>query len=250
MALTQTAGAVVAHPLRIAALSILAERPASPKELAAELGSPVGNISYHVRELERLGMIELVDEKKRRGAIEHFYRAVQYPMLDVPEWEKLSPAKREVMSVWIVQLMLADAVKALGARHLRRARQPPPQPHRHAGRRARLGGTGRDPGEDPASGAWRVRERNAKRLAKARRRGRDQRRRLDELLRAADEPPPRPPGSSRRARKATISGVWPSALAMPAGTIIVSPLTETPVLTPAGQRRRPRLRRRSWRRGA
>lgn len=112
---TQTLASVVAHPLRIEALSILAERPASPKELAAELGTPVGNISYHVRELERIGMIELVDEKKRRGAIEHFYRAVHYPMVDVPEWEKLSPAKREVMSVWIVQLMLADAVKAFGA---------------------------------------------------------------------------------------------------------------------------------------
>jgi DNA-binding transcriptional ArsR family regulator len=112
---TQTLANVVAHPLRIEALSILAERPASPKELAAELGTPVGNISYHVRELERIGMIELVEEKKRRGAIEHFYRAVHYPMMDASEWEKLNPAEREVMSVWIVQLTLADAVKALGA---------------------------------------------------------------------------------------------------------------------------------------
>jgi DNA-binding transcriptional ArsR family regulator len=109
-----TLAQVVAHPLRIEALSILTERPASPKELAAELGSPVGNISYHVRELQRIGMIELVEEKKRRGAIEHFYRAVHHPMLDASEWKELSPAKREVMSVWIVQLMLADAVKALG----------------------------------------------------------------------------------------------------------------------------------------
>jgi DNA-binding transcriptional ArsR family regulator len=112
---SQTLAQAVAHPLRIEALSILTERPASPKELAAELGSPVGNISYHVRELERIGMIELVEEKKRRGAIEHFYRAVHYPMVDAPEWEKLSPARREAMSVWIVQLMLTDAVKALDA---------------------------------------------------------------------------------------------------------------------------------------
>jgi DNA-binding transcriptional ArsR family regulator len=112
---TQTLAKVVAHPLRIEALAILFERPASPKELAAELGSPVGNISYHVRELERIGMIELVEEKKRRGAIEHFYRAIQHPMMYTNEWEELNPAKREVISVWIVQLMLADAVKALGA---------------------------------------------------------------------------------------------------------------------------------------
>jgi DNA-binding transcriptional ArsR family regulator len=111
----QTLAKVVSHPLRIEALSILVERPASPKELAAELGSPVGNVSYHVRELERIGMIELVEEKKRRGAIEHFYRAIRHPMLDTGEWEKLSPAEREAMSAWVVQLMLADAVKALGA---------------------------------------------------------------------------------------------------------------------------------------
>jgi DNA-binding transcriptional ArsR family regulator len=111
----QTLARVVAHPLRIEALSILFEHAASPKELAAELGSPVGNVSYHVRELQRIGMIELVDEKKRRGAIEHFYRAVSYPMLDTEEWEKLNPAEREVMSAWVVQLMLTDAVKAFGA---------------------------------------------------------------------------------------------------------------------------------------
>ena len=124
----ETVAQAVAHPLRIEALSILTERAASPKELAAELGLPVGNVSYHVRELERIGMIELVDEKQRRGAIEHFYRAVHYPMLDGPEWEKLGPAKRQEMSVWIVQLMLTDAIKALdggtfdarGNRHLSR----------------------------------------------------------------------------------------------------------------------------------
>jgi DNA-binding transcriptional ArsR family regulator len=111
----QTLAKVVAHPLRIEALSIFVERPASPKELAAELGSPVSNVSYHVRELARIGMIELVEEKKRRGAIEHFYRAIWHPMLDAAEFEKLTPAERAVTSALIVQLMLADAVKALDA---------------------------------------------------------------------------------------------------------------------------------------
>jgi DNA-binding transcriptional ArsR family regulator len=124
----QTLAKVVAHPLRIEALSILSERAASPKELGAALNTPVGNISYHVRELERIGMIELVEEKARRGAVEHFYRAIRRPTLDNGEWEGLSPAEREVISAWIVKLMLTDAVKALragtidsrGDRHLSR----------------------------------------------------------------------------------------------------------------------------------
>jgi DNA-binding transcriptional ArsR family regulator len=106
---------VVAHPLRVQALSILTERPASPKELAAELGSPVGNVSYHVRELEDVGMIELVDEKKRRGAVEHFYRAIARPMLSPDEWEDLSLDDRQAFSAWTIQLLLADASKALAA---------------------------------------------------------------------------------------------------------------------------------------
>ncbi len=106
---------VVAHPLRVQALSVLTERPASPKELAAELGSPVGNVSYHVRELEQVGLIELVDEKKRRGAIEHFYRAIARPLLSTEEWERLSLDDRQGFSAWIIQLLLVDASQALAA---------------------------------------------------------------------------------------------------------------------------------------
>lgn len=106
---------VVAHPLRVQALSILSERPASPKELSAELGSPVGNVSYHVRELEDLGLIELVEEKKRRGAVEHFYRAIARPPLSDGEWEKLSLDDRQGFSAWVIQLLLADASQALTA---------------------------------------------------------------------------------------------------------------------------------------
>jgi DNA-binding transcriptional ArsR family regulator len=106
---------VVAHPLRVQALSVLTERPASPKELAAELGAPVGNVSYHVRELEAVGLIELVDEKKRRGAVEHFYRAIARPLLSADEWERLSLDDRQGFSAWIIQLLLADASQALAA---------------------------------------------------------------------------------------------------------------------------------------
>lgn len=114
-AVDQTLAKVVAHPLRIEALSILLERAASPKELGAALNTPVGNISYHVRELERIGMIELVEEKARRGAVEHFYRAIRRPLLSTGEWEELSPPEREVISAWMMKLMMADAVKALRA---------------------------------------------------------------------------------------------------------------------------------------
>ena len=62
----------LAHPLRIHILRILQDRTASPRELADELGAKLPNVSYHVRFLERLGVLELVETQPRRGALEHF----------------------------------------------------------------------------------------------------------------------------------------------------------------------------------
>jgi DNA-binding transcriptional ArsR family regulator len=57
--------------------AIMRERVASPVEIARELEmAPLGTIAYHVKVLEGLGVIELVDNVHRRGAIEHRYRAV------------------------------------------------------------------------------------------------------------------------------------------------------------------------------
>ena len=67
------------HPLRARILAHLDAGEASPKELAAALGEKLGNVSYHVRILARLGLIELVRETPRRGAVEHHYRAVPRP---------------------------------------------------------------------------------------------------------------------------------------------------------------------------
>src|ERR1700749_4823066 len=66
----------LAHPLRIHILRVLESRVASPSEIAEEIGAPLGNVSYHVRFLARVGLIELTSTKPRRGAVEHYYRAV------------------------------------------------------------------------------------------------------------------------------------------------------------------------------
>lgn len=106
---------VAAHPVRAQALAILTDRRASPKQIADELGERVGNVSYHVRELEQLGLIELVDEERRRGAVEHFYEAVPRPRLSGADWEKLNLAERQDISTWTLQLLLADATQSLSA---------------------------------------------------------------------------------------------------------------------------------------
>ena len=65
------------HPVRTRVFALLDENVASPSELAAELDEPLGTVSYHVRILLELGLIELVSTTPRRGAIEHHYRAAK-----------------------------------------------------------------------------------------------------------------------------------------------------------------------------
>lgn len=67
------------HPLRARILAELDEHEASPKELSQALGEKLGNVSYHVRILAGLDLIELVRQTPRRGAVEHHYRSRPRP---------------------------------------------------------------------------------------------------------------------------------------------------------------------------
>jgi DNA-binding transcriptional ArsR family regulator len=74
------------HPLRVQILHALEERTASPSELAEEIGAPLGNVSYHVRQLHALGLIKLVKKTPRRGAIEHHYKAIARAPISDEAW--------------------------------------------------------------------------------------------------------------------------------------------------------------------
>ena len=78
-----------AHPLRVRMLHLLNGRVASPRELANELDMPLANTSYHMRQLLALGLVELVEERPRRGAIEHRYTATFTPTLTDDGWARL-----------------------------------------------------------------------------------------------------------------------------------------------------------------
>jgi DNA-binding transcriptional ArsR family regulator len=73
------------HPLKLRILALMAEPPPprgdegtpepgySPHKLSIALDEPLGSVSYHVHQLEKAGLIELVAVKPRRGALEHYY---------------------------------------------------------------------------------------------------------------------------------------------------------------------------------
>jgi DNA-binding transcriptional ArsR family regulator len=85
----------VSHPLRVRILAMLAERKASPNQLAGWLDASLGTVAYHVRTLQQLGLIELVDETRVRGAVEHHYRAKARPKLTADGWAAAPPVARQ-----------------------------------------------------------------------------------------------------------------------------------------------------------
>jgi DNA-binding transcriptional ArsR family regulator len=108
-----TLAAIVAHPTRARCFVILAERTASPVEIAQEIGKDVGHVGYHVRKLQEMNLIELVDERPVRGAVEHFYRAIARPMVNEAELAEQSIEEREPFTRYILQLHIADIARAM-----------------------------------------------------------------------------------------------------------------------------------------
>lgn len=103
------------HPVRVKALTILTEKIASPKEIAAQIDAPLSNVSYHVRVLDELGLVEIVEEESVRGSVAHFYTAVERPLIDNPDWEKLSPKVRSAFSGYVIETLMSDAAASLAA---------------------------------------------------------------------------------------------------------------------------------------
>jgi DNA-binding MarR family transcriptional regulator len=104
------------HPIQIEALTILSDHVASPKEVAVELkltAAKAGYVSGHIKELEKRGLVELVRTEPRRGATEHFYKAI-HPLIVLDEdAERMSFEERLILSCWIISRMSVDFVMAV-----------------------------------------------------------------------------------------------------------------------------------------
>jgi DNA-binding transcriptional ArsR family regulator len=105
----------LSHPMRARILVILNERVASPNEIAETIHERLPNVSYHVRALLDLGCIELVDTAQRRGAIEHYYRAVVRPFFTDSDWKRIPRSGRQAISDTVLQVIWEDVSEAVNA---------------------------------------------------------------------------------------------------------------------------------------
>ena len=103
----------LSHPVRVECLTVLTKRVASPRQLSEILDHDLSNVSYHVRTLVELGLVELVGEESVRGAVAHFYKAVERPLMSNAEWEALSPEVRKGISAYGWDILIKDASEAI-----------------------------------------------------------------------------------------------------------------------------------------
>jgi hypothetical protein len=66
-----------------------------------------------VRKLLQLDLIELVDERPVRGAVEHFYRAIERPVVTEEEFAEQSIEEREVFTRYTLQRHVTDIARAM-----------------------------------------------------------------------------------------------------------------------------------------
>jgi DNA-binding transcriptional ArsR family regulator len=109
--------AAMSHPTRVHALSILAERVASPREIARELNEPLNNVTYHVNQLRDLGCVELVKTERAHGGrvLEHFYRSSRRMYFDNDAWDVLSAKEKLGVVGAIVKMISQDIAAAMAA---------------------------------------------------------------------------------------------------------------------------------------
>lgn len=103
----------LANSMRVQILTIFNERANSTTGIARELGVEPGEIAYDVEVLRDMGLIKVVDEKKRRGAVEVFYKATSRAHLDQFEWPTVPDPVKGGLRASLLQTLLNDAMAAI-----------------------------------------------------------------------------------------------------------------------------------------
>lgn len=119
----QTLVRAIKHPIRVLALEVLSEREASAKELSDEFGLPLSHVSYHVAELNKAGVLDEVRTQKRRGATEHFFRAIPRSFVGHWDWLKVPAAVQGAAAATSLGTFFNHAVFSLGQKGIAEAEE-------------------------------------------------------------------------------------------------------------------------------
>lgn len=80
----------VSDPFRIKLLELIADEPKTGQQIADELDIPRAKIHYHLAELEKNGIIEIVKTEQKHSIIQKFYAPVAKTLIPSPDLLKFS----------------------------------------------------------------------------------------------------------------------------------------------------------------
>jgi len=105
--------AAYSHPMRVRILTAMnsPKRRHSPIQMAEQWGEDVSIVAYHFRELVAFGLLEVVEENRVRGSIEHVHEAKTTALAWEREWKELPPIFKQHMAALTERL----GFEALGA---------------------------------------------------------------------------------------------------------------------------------------
>jgi DNA-binding transcriptional ArsR family regulator len=103
----------LAHPLRWRIVEILVEQgEASPVKLSRLLDEPLATVSHHTRVLRDTGCIELTRTEPRRGAVEHYYRALLPAFFDDEQWAQVPVMLRRGLAGQVFRRIVEEGAAA------------------------------------------------------------------------------------------------------------------------------------------
>ena len=102
----------VADRLRLRILEQLALQAMTVTQLAAVLGEVPAKLHYHVRELEKVGLLKLVETREKGGILEKYYRSVA-KTIQAPGtlFQGVPPDEIEGMLTEVIQPFLQGVVQ-------------------------------------------------------------------------------------------------------------------------------------------
>lgn len=102
----------VRRPPRADIILILGDRVAGAKEIAEELGEPVGKVRRHLRALLAAGLIETETTKTRRGAMEKYFLLASRGFIGEERFAELNPDMRRRVANYFLKAIVADLGRA------------------------------------------------------------------------------------------------------------------------------------------
>lgn len=98
-------------PLRRRILAELRD-PASATVVAERIGASRQRVNYHLRELEKAGLVELVETRPRRGSVERIVRATARTVVVAPE--VLGDSSTDDQDRFAAETLLAATARTFG----------------------------------------------------------------------------------------------------------------------------------------